>query len=68
MMVELFFVACLTSVPETCRDESLLYVEVPLMLCVLQGQAQLAAWVERNPDWKVERWSCGPHDPTRLEA
>jgi hypothetical protein len=62
-MIELAFIACLSAGPPACRDQSLLYVDVSLMLCVLRGQAQLAAWSEQNPDWEIQEWACRIHDP-----
>ncbi len=67
-MIELAFVACLAATPSSCRDHSLLYVDVSLMLCVLQGQAQLSVWTEGNPGWRIEEWTCRMHDGSRLEV
>jgi hypothetical protein len=57
-MIELAFIACLAGSPSTCKAQSLLYVDVPLMLCLMQGQAQLATWTEHNPGWHIEKWAC----------
>lgn len=67
-MIELAFLACLALSPATCRDQQLLFADVPLIVCMLQGQTQLAAWAERNPGWEVSRWECRPHDPSRPET
>jgi len=47
-----------------CKEEKLLYAEGSLMACMLHGQAELAAWADRNSAWRIKRWSCRPHDPT----
>jgi hypothetical protein len=58
-MIELIIVACLTS--GECRDFPLLYDarEVSLITCSLAGQAEVAKWQSRHPDWRVARWGCG---------
>lgn len=67
-MIELAFVVCLLDAPATCRDESLLFVDVPLMVCMTQGQYELASWTEKHPGWVVQKWSCQTYDPTQTEA
>lgn len=67
-MIELAFVACLAGSQSTCEDHSLLYADVSLMLCVMQGQAQLAAWAEHHPGWDIRRWTCRPHPSAQAEA
>lgn len=67
-MIELAFVACLAATPSNCEDHSLLYTDVSLMVCALQGQAELAAWTDVHPGWRIERWTCRTHDGSRLEA
>ena len=66
-MIELAFVACLAFDRETCRKERLLYSDVGVMLCLMQGQARLAEWSGSHPGWTIETWSCRFHDPGRAE-
>ncbi|TPE46780.1 hypothetical protein [Amaricoccus solimangrovi] len=67
-MIELIFVACLQSAPETCREERMLFVDAPLLGCVLGAQAELATWVARHPDWGVHHWTCRAGGASEREA
>lgn len=67
-MIELAFIACLAAAPTTCRNESLLFVDVPLVICVQRGQIELASWTEKHPGWVVQKWLCRKHHPKRTEA
>lgn len=58
-MIELIFIACLAgTATERCLEQSLLFQDVPLQLCALRGQAALADWAGRHPDWRIEEWHC----------
>ena len=58
-MIELFFVACLIAEPRVCHDHSLLFVEQNgLFTCILQGQNELARWVNTHPNDHVVEWKC----------
>lgn len=57
-MIELVFVACLATAPEDCREQSLVYSDVPLGLCLMRAQVELAQWAGNHPDWQIDRWSC----------
>ncbi|WP_102110327.1 hypothetical protein [Oceaniglobus roseus] len=67
-MIEIAFVACLEAQMSTCRKEQLLFSDVPLMVCMLQAQTQLAQWSESHLGWKITRWTCAAYDPSRVEA
>lgn len=67
-MIELAFVICLAADRGHCEDRSLLYADIGLMACMMQGQAHLAAWIESRPRWVLDRWSCRAHRPGRAEA
>ncbi|AUH35172.1 hypothetical protein [Paracoccus tegillarcae] len=58
-MIELFFVACLIRAPDQCTDHSLLFQEQNgLFTCMLQGQFELARWLEAHPKDQVREWKC----------
>lgn len=58
-MIELFFVACLSTDPASCRDRSLLFTQdVGLMTCMMGAPAQLAQWSETHPGQRIARWQC----------
>lgn len=58
-MIELFFIACLTTAPTACEERSIAYLDdVGLMECMMQAQPQLAEWTEAHPNLRVARWSC----------
>lgn len=58
-MIELFFVTCLLSDPARCEDHSLLFEERNgILTCMLEGQLELARWVEVHPGEKVREWKC----------
>lgn len=58
-MIELFFVTCLVNDPEVCTDHSLLFEERNgLFSCMLEGQNELARWVEAHPRDHVRVWKC----------
>ena len=67
-MIELAFITCLATTPSECETHRLLFVDLPVMACMLGAPAQLAAWSEDHPGWRIERWSCGVHDPSQVEA
>lgn len=67
-MIELAFIACLASATPHCRNETLLFVEIPLTACVIRGQSELATWTETHPGWRVQNWSCRSHEPGVLKA
>ncbi|MGR3446441.1 MAG: hypothetical protein ACU0C5_03485 [Paracoccus sp. (in: a-proteobacteria)] len=58
-MIELFFVTCLIDDPQVCTDHSLLFEERNgLFTCMLEGQSELARWVEAHPRDRVKEWKC----------
>ncbi|MCZ0962101.1 hypothetical protein [Paracoccus benzoatiresistens] len=60
-MIELFFVTCLISDPQRCTEHSLLFEEQNgLFTCLLDGQSELARWLETHPDDQVTAWKCRP--------
>jgi hypothetical protein len=57
-MVELIVSICLLDTANKCHEESLTFADVGLLTCMVGGQAQIAAYMERRPRWYVSRWSC----------
>ncbi len=59
-MIELVFVACLSTAPAQCREQHLTYADLSLMGCVMGAQGALAEWKASRPDWRIAKWSCQP--------
>ena len=58
-MIELFFVTCLIADPQRCSEHSLLFEERNgLFTCMLEGQNELARWVQDHPNDQVTAWKC----------
>ncbi len=57
-MIELLFVACLSSDPAECQERSLLFTDVTPLTCVTGAQPELAKWVAAHPNYDVRRWTC----------
>jgi hypothetical protein len=58
-MMELVLIVCLHAAPERCEERSIgLYPDMTAIACVMQGQPQIAGWIETHPEVRVERWSC----------
>lgn len=60
-MIEIVLSVCMIGEPARCKDVRLSYLadSVTPHQCMLYGQAEIAKWTEGNPNWKIERWSCG---------
>lgn len=63
-MMELVLVVCLQAAPDKCEERSIgLYSDMSATTCVMQGQPQIAGWLETHPGLRVARWTCrGPGD------
>lgn len=57
-MIELALTICLLDDARKCRDEALTFSDVSVLTCMVGGQAQVAAYMERRPRWYVSRWTC----------
>jgi hypothetical protein len=66
-MIELVFVACLSTATDRCEEQSLLFQDMPMQVCTMRAQIALADWVGHHPDWKIEEWHCVVPD-TRAES
>ncbi|WP_226628734.1 hypothetical protein [Alloyangia pacifica] len=67
-MIELLFVACLSSAPDQCQQRSLLYTDVTHMACMMGAQPELARWVEEHPNYTVSNWKCREVGEGEIEA
>ncbi|MCS5601062.1 MAG: hypothetical protein ACU0DB_04725 [Paracoccus sp. (in: a-proteobacteria)] len=59
-MIELLFVTCLSADPQSCRERSLLFIDMGVTACMIHGQQELARWGERHPRETVREWKCRP--------
>jgi hypothetical protein len=57
-MIELLFVACLSSEPDKCLERSLLFTDITPMQCMMVAQPELAKWVDTHPDEQIRSWRC----------
>jgi hypothetical protein len=62
-MVELLFLACLSSEPANCQEQSLLYDGITPMTCMMGAQPALAEWIGDHPQFRIARWSCRAFNP-----
>lgn len=57
-MIELLFVACLSTAPDECRERSLLFTDVSPMQCLMGAQPELAKWTASHPNQEIKSWRC----------
>ena len=58
-MIVLAFVACLETVPDSCREFNLVFAEdMSPRVCTMQAQPMLAEWAATHPKWRIGRWRC----------
>lgn len=57
-MIELLFVACLTTAPDECRERSMVFTDITPMTCLMGAQPELAKWVNAHPNFMVQSWRC----------
>jgi hypothetical protein len=67
-MIELVFAACLVAEVDRCQTHSLLFQDISMMTCMVQGQARLAEWSEAYPGWQIKKWRCQWHKVSRVET
>lgn len=67
-MIELVFLACLAA-GGTCQERIQSFLpDVGIMGCMITAQAQLAAWSEANPGYRIETWRCMYEGERELDA
>lgn len=59
-MIELVMSICLIAEPTKCKDVRLSFAEQNLTphSCVMNGQIEIAKWIDTHPDWQVAKWGC----------
>lgn len=57
-MIELLFVACLSTAPDQCQERSLIFTDVTPMQCLMGAQPELAKWVAGHPNQEIKTWRC----------
>ena len=67
-MIELAFVACLSTAPDACERRSLYYSDITPMDCLMAAQPELARWLVDHPRYRVSRWSCRARDASERDA
>ncbi|MCR8548410.1 hypothetical protein M4578_11255 [Salipiger sp. P9] len=67
-MIELLFVACLSTAPDQCQERSLLFTDITPMTCVMGAQPELAKWTQTHPAFTVTGWKCRSVRPGEKEA
>ncbi len=60
-MIELVLSICLIAEPHKCKDVRLSFAEqsVSTHSCLMNGQIEIAKWMDGHPTWQVAKWSCG---------
>lgn len=68
-MIELVFVVCLSTDPNSCRDRSLTFTQdVGLMTCMTGAQAHLAQYSQAHPNERITEWRCRMVDRSERAA
>ncbi|MEP3637055.1 MAG: hypothetical protein ABJN14_07300 [Paracoccaceae bacterium] len=57
-MIELLFVACLSTSPDDCRERSLVFSDITPQICMMGAQPELAKWIAAHPNFKIQSWKC----------
>lgn len=57
-MVELLFVVCLQTAPDTCSERSLMFSGVTPQRCAMGAQPELAKWTLTHPGYQIRSWKC----------
>ena len=61
MIVELVLIVCLSTTPDSCREERPpMFEPMTPMACMLQGQEIAINWLEEHPRWHLAQWRCQP--------
>lgn len=58
-MIELVFLACLRTAPESCQEKVVKFMPAPAAaLCMVQAQPELASWSNAHPGHMIAKWRC----------
>jgi hypothetical protein len=58
VMITLVLVVCLSTTPDSCREERPIVDVSSPMSCMLQGQQYAIEWLEEHPKWHLSQWRC----------
>lgn len=62
-MIEIILSVCMLADPTKCKDVHLSYVAegggITPHSCMMYGQSEITKWAEGNPNWTIQRWTCG---------
>lgn len=63
IMIEIVLSVCMLADPGRCKDVHLTYMAEAQAItphsCMMYGQSEIAKWTEGNPNWAIQRWTCG---------
>lgn len=57
-MIELLFVACLSTAVDDCRERSLVFTDITPIQCLMGAQPELAKWAASHPNHDIKSWRC----------
>ncbi len=57
-MIELLFVACLSTAPDQCQERSLVFTGITPVQCLMGAQPELAKWATSHPNQDIKSWRC----------
>ena len=58
-MIELVLSVCLLTLPDKCKDISLVTVEeINSAQCMMQAPPVTAEWITDHPKWTLKSWTC----------
>lgn len=62
-MIELIFTACLAVAPVKCQEvtQTFMVQRVTPQQCMFKGQLAMIQWLNKNPDWRIRKWTCRPY-------
>lgn len=60
-MIELVVAVCMIDQPSQCKDVYLNFeaASATPQQCMMDGQMEMAKWVEEHPNYRIMKWRCG---------
>ena len=62
VLIEILLSVCMIQDIGRCKDVKLSYMsedQITPHNCMINGQTEIAKWIEGNPNWQIMKWSCG---------